>query len=258
MSILLIDGDLYCYKIVTRNQIEILWPSQDGVMDNTYTITINLDECISQWSSFIQMLKNKFNTNSVIVAFSGSSNRNFRKTDVYPLYKSNRLNKFGLSLSKPIGYNALTQYIEKNYKVVREEILEGDDVLGLLAYSNHHLDPIIVSFDKDMLTIPHVTIYNTESECITQLDELEANRVLFKQILTGDKSDGYPGLVGIGPVKADRLLDDVSTIEDMEKIVKDTFDKAKDFTGYDLNRRCAYILYKNTDYDWNSKRVLII
>ena len=135
----------------------------------------------------------------------------------------------------------------------------GDDVLGLLATSNKYKDPIIVSVDKDMRTIPCKLIAEDEVEHITQR---KADRHWFEMALAGDAGDGILGIKGMGMVTASKLLADVpDTEEALWHKVLQTYEK-KGYTIADaiLNARLTRIL-RDGDYDiftgqvklWNPK-----
>jgi DNA polymerase-1 len=63
--------------------------------------------------------------------------------------------------------------------------------------------PIIISQDKDMQTIP--TQVWRQGELMT-ISEAQADYYHMFQTLVGDTSDGYKGCPGVGKVKAEKLL----------------------------------------------------
>jgi DNA polymerase-1 len=70
------------------------------------------------------------------------------------------------------------------------------------------------------------------------------------QTLTGDKTDGYPGLEGIGPVKADKILKE-GTYEE----VLQAYRNAGFNDEFALSQaRCARIL-RHGEYDWATKEI---
>ena len=90
--------------------------------------------------------------------------------------------------------------------------LEGDDVLGLLAGdSKIKGGTIIVSIDKDLKTIPgfHYNPMRRE-EGVIEVTMAQANYNHLLQTLTGDAVDGYSGCPGIGPKKAEKVLENPS------------------------------------------------
>jgi 5'-3' exonuclease len=50
----------------------------------------------------------------------------------------------------------------------------------------------------------------------------DAYRSLMMQWLTGDTSDGIPGIKGVGPKKAEKILEGIKT-KDMEKVVRKAY-----------------------------------
>jgi 5'-3' exonuclease len=64
----------------------------------------------------------------------------------------------------------------------------------------------VVSIDKDMAQIPGWHVNPTKDDFPRWVSEEEADYFLALQWLTGDSTDGIPGLPGIGPKKAEKLL----------------------------------------------------
>ncbi|MCM5691598.1 hypothetical protein GOA89_00395 [Sinorhizobium meliloti] len=67
------------------------------------------------------------------------------------------------------------------------------------------------SQDKDMLTSPGKLYRGGE---VIDVSPGEARYNWVMQTLTGDVTDGYPGLKGMGPVKAAKVLDKAGPDED--------------------------------------------
>ena len=51
------------------------------------------------------------------------------------------------------------------------------------------------------------------------MDDLEARKSYYIQLLMGDTSDNIPGIAGLGIVKATRIIDPLTTEEQMLKAV---------------------------------------
>ena len=84
--------------------------------------------------------------------------------------------------------------------------LEADDVCGLLSTKPENKKQcVVVSNDKDLKTIPGM-LYRPMSDEMLSVTEQEADKNFLTQCLTGDSTDGYPGVPGIGPKKAEALL----------------------------------------------------
>ena len=127
-----------------------------------------------------------------------SSKNNFRK-EIFPDYKANRKGR-----PKLPGLTRLRNWVLTQRRGWTVYGLEADDLLGIMATS----DPsnLITSLDKDMRTLPRVTWYNFKSgEYETQTKE-EAKHNFLVQAIAGDSVDGYKGIPGIGPKKAEKIL----------------------------------------------------
>jgi DNA polymerase-1 len=76
--------------------------------------------------------------------------------------------------------------------------------MGILATSDIiDGEKVIVSEDKDMMTIPGLLWRSNDMHSIT---EEQADYYHLYQTLIGDTADGYPGLRGVGDKKATELL----------------------------------------------------
>jgi DNA polymerase-1 len=129
--------------------------------------------------------------------------------DISDDYKNNRANS-----RKPLAYAELREQVEADYKCKAFPGLEADDVLGIVATTPSVVkswQPIIVSQDKDMQTIP--TSVWRQGELVNVTEEMADYYHMF-QTLVGDTSDGYKGCPGVGKVKAEKLL--TSTAEEAE------------------------------------------
>lgn len=192
---LLIDGDILIYKACWAVQTVVHW--DDGIL----TTATSTEALAAQANLMIQDWQEKLGEGkevTTVICFSDRGN-NFRRK-IFPDYKLNRKDK-----KKPLGYNHLEIYLKEHYVTKTQPMLEADDVLGILATDKKFNRNIIVSIDKDMLTIP-CEYYNMDSEIIEIVDENMADHMFFFQTLTGDSVDNYKGCPGIGPKKATELL----------------------------------------------------
>jgi DNA polymerase-1 len=116
--------------------------------------------------------------------------------------------------------------------------------MGILATCNQIIEgeKVIVSEDKDMMTIPSLLWRQGEMLDISE-EEADYNHLL--QTLKGDTTDGYSGLRGVGEVKAKTILK-----VPVWKSVEDAFIKAG-YTKEDalVQARLARIL-RAEDYNF--------
>lgn len=140
-------------------------------------------------------------TSATKVTLCFSSSNNWRM-GVLPDYKANRA-----STRKPLCYRDAVDYCVSKYTTLALPRLEADDVIGITATRPKVKDSyIIVSEDKDFQSIPG-TLYNPKTNVFMKVTKEAADRFHLYQTLVGDSTDNYKGCPGIGPVKAEKILD---------------------------------------------------
>ena len=237
---LLIDADWLIYNSCCACEQDTKW--------NEWEHTLHSDE-----RDILQLIDSRLDIYKSIaggdreVVMCFTSYPTFRH-EIFPEYKIHRIGK-----RKPLALRSVINNCKKIYDCVSYPNLEGDDVLGLLATNGQYKNPIIVSVDKDMRTIPCKLIAAEEVEHIT---EKKANRHWFEMSIAGDSTDGIVGVKGTGMVTATKLLADTpDTIDALWSKVAETYTK-KGYTLADaiLNARLTRIL-REGDYDYNTGEV---
>lgn len=186
---LLIDADFFFYRAASAAETELEFNPELTVVVGDFNKGKRIVE------QELDKLRERFDTRDLLLTFT--DRHNFRK-DVEPSYKGNRVKR------KPAGYLKLKNWGMEAYPSLMKPGLEADDVCGILA-TNGTLDNfVLVSPDKDMEQIP-VRIYNLKEEFTQSPDK--AVRKLYEQCLTGDQTDGYGGVKGVGPKRAAQILD---------------------------------------------------
>jgi 5'-3' exonuclease len=151
---------------------------------------------------------------------------NFR-FDIFPAYKSNRKDA-----RKPIFYNEIRDFLVNKWKAEVVFGQEADDQctidhceLNKLGFDPENLNSIVCSFDKDFNNVPGWH-YNFVKDEVYYIDEIQAYRNFYLQILTGDTSDGIPRIKkGWLKKKTEELLSKALTIEEMEDIIHKEIEK---------------------------------
>ena len=175
-----------------------------------------------------QLGKNKFP--DYMLSCFDSKESSFRKS-LYSEYKANRV-------EMPEDLEAQTPYL----KTMMDRLLipyweypgfEADDLIASLAEAakKQKLKTYIVSGDKDFAQIvsPEIQLYDTMKDIVYDPQGVEAkwgvppSRMRDYLSLVGDSSDNIPGVKGIGPKGAVRLL---KSYGDLEGIYSNT-DKIK-------------------------------
>lgn len=176
--------------------------------------------------------------------------RQFRKV-LLPTYKGNR----GV---KPLLVDPIRDALVEQHGGIRRPGLEGDDVMGI--YATHPTlvpgDKIIVSIDKDMRQIPG-TLYNPGKDTFSVISKEEADYVHFMQTLTGDQTDNYKGIPGIGPVKAAAILDPFNDDAEMWQAIVAAYEKAGLTEADALVQARVARICRHTDYNFKTKEPIL-
>jgi len=236
---LLIDADWLIYSSCCACEQDIRW---DTNLHTLHADERDVHEMIDGRTAHYQALAE--DKEDVVMCFTQYPT--FRHT-IYPEYKANRKHK-----RKPLGLSKIIEQTKERYQVESYEGLEGDDVMAILATSKKYPDPIIVSVDKDMRSVPCTLLAGDDLELITRR---KANRHWMIQALTGDSTDNYFGIDKVGPVTAEKILGDAKTLEEMwEKVVAAYEKKKYNFADAVLNAQLARIL-RDGDFDFQTGEV---
>lgn len=122
-------------------------------------------------------------------------------------YKGQRPNR------KPKWYDWIRIHLVEEWGFEAVTGIEADDAIATRATELGD-DSIICSIDKDFDQVPgwHYNFVKREKYYVS---EEEGLRNFYRQILTGDRIDNIIGIKGVGPVKADRILDEKSSARQM-------------------------------------------
>ncbi|MCW8826160.1 MAG: hypothetical protein OQK78_07020 [Gammaproteobacteria bacterium] len=127
--------------------------------------------------------------------------------DLFPDYKSHRKN-----YSRPVLLAQAKQYLIDKYNAEVVEGIEADDAVSILC--SNEPNSILCSPDKDLDQVPCMH-YDPNKGEVYVIDEEIADACLYVQILTGDSTDSIPGVKGIGPKKAEKLLRGITDRKEM-------------------------------------------
>ena len=137
-----------------------------------------------------------------IVGVKGA-HKNFRY-DILPDYKGTRPT---LASDMKEKLNYLHEFAVEQGAITARDGWETDDEVAQWVQEAYAAgdDYCIAHIDKDLDLLPgsHYN-YNKDTHYEVDLDTCLYN--FYHQLLTGDKSDNIPGIRGIGPVKATRML----------------------------------------------------
>lgn len=244
MRTLLIDADIVAYQFASKSQQKFDWG--DGQVS---TWVEDLDAVTPLVTNKLEELQAQLEADSFVICLSCPSEDGWRRK-ILPSYKAHRSES-----DIPVLREPLKDWMRATYQVKEKPTLEADDVMGILS-THPKLIPgekIIVSIDKDMKTIPG-WLFNPDKDRRPRLiSEAEADYWHLYQALVGDPTDGYKGCPGIGPKKAERILDSPPGC-DWAAVLAAYL--ARGLTEEDalLQARVARIC-RHTDYDLKRKEV---
>ena len=180
-----IDADILVYRVGFASEKET-----EGI-------------AISRMHESIRTMCEKTQSENYIPFLTSTDKSNFRYT-IFPEYKANR------TQPKPRHYDTLREFLIERHGAVVVYGEEADDRLGILQTE----ETTIGSIDKDLDQVPgkHYNFVQDRHYFITPEQGLFK---LYEQILTGDRIDNIPGIHGIGPKRAYKLLEKCSGGVDM-------------------------------------------
>lgn len=147
------------------------------------------------------------------VFLTGEGNYRDKVATIKP-YKGNRD-----SSHKPTHYAEITKYLLDKYGATVVHGREADDAMGCAQLEQYNKgfklldDTCIASIDKDMDLIPGWH-YNWRKDKMYFVTEESANKNFYRQLLTGDRTDNIVGIPGIGPKRADNILNELIDMGD--------------------------------------------
>jgi DNA polymerase-1 len=134
---------------------------------------------------------------------------------------------------------------------------EADDVIGSMTRwgRENGLEVVIVSGDKDFaqLVKPFVSMYDTmkdmryDEEGVKQKWNIRASQMIDYLALVGDSSDNIPGVRGIGPKGAEKLLAQFGSLEGV-------YDHIDEISGKSMKQK----LLENRDMAFLSRQLVTI
>lgn len=212
---LLVDADLLAYVAAASTQRSYKWDGEDGEV----SVTADFDEAVESAEREVNHLIDRLQPDELIICLSDDF-RSFRKDLIDPTYKGTR------TAERPLQLYPLKDWMRDTYLVEERATLEADDVMGILATDPSRTDErIIVSADKDMMTIPG-KLYQPHRQftasgsyrkkpLILDISEQDAWRFHFWQAIVGDTTDGYGGAYRVG--KKSLYAEAVLEADDMEE-----------------------------------------
>lgn len=187
-----------------------------------------------EYVKVIESLKRSYKASKVIVACDKGSS-SYRK-HIYPEYKQNRKDKFETQTeAEKLAFQQFFEDFEQtmceiqsetNYPLLRFQGVEADDIAAYIVSkkSKMNFDEIwLVSSDKDwdLLVQPGVSRFSyvtrkevTNDNWNTHYDFSPEDYISIK-CLTGDTGDNVIGVEGVGPKRAQQLVEEYGSAYDI-------------------------------------------
>lgn len=150
-------------------------------------------------------------------------------------YKGNRAGS-----PRPKHMASIRDHLATKWNAVFSAGEEADDLIGIAATAAP--DSIICSIDKDLMQLPgkHYNFVTKEEVVVTPK---EAVINLYAQVLSGDSVDNIPGVDGIGPIKARKILEGAKSPADCWQRTVDVYQKAYNADGYKMAVEAARLVF---------------
>jgi len=229
--IAVVDADYLVYSMAA-------W-AQDN-QANQFEMIERIEENLEEWLE-------KAGCEHAVFAFSCSREDNFRR-DAYPPYKTNR------TAEAPAMLRAARKSIESVGKTITLPKLEADDIMGILGTGPRAQHLVLISSDKDLRTIPGWHLNPRKDEAPVRVGKDEAFRLFLLQWLTGDTVDGYRGIKGVGPAKAEKILNQEGG-PSAQLVVEAYLEAGYTYEEAQEQAVCARIL-QSEDWDSDTKQVI--
>ena len=238
-----IDGDMLLYRAAFAAEKEIKWE------DDIFTVHADFSDLKDAYimvADYISESLDAYEENGDEITMVFSDRYTFRH-ELNLLYKAHRRDK-----RSPLGINDLREWVCDEWKSIRVDRLEADDVLGIIGSADPH-GSIIVSGDKDFATVP-CTWYNFLKDETRRITKEEADFQHLVPTLAGDATDGYFGVPRVGLKTAEKILN----AEGAEwQTVVNAYEKAfMDEEDALLNARMAFIL-RDGYYNKKTKEITL-
>ena len=184
--ILLVDADIFCYRI--------------GFACNNESQQVACKTLLSYVNTIIEDLVIDSDDATHEVEYYITGKGNFRNDHAVTVpYKGNRD-----GMVKPIHLQALRDFFVEELGAIVTSGEETDDRIAIRATQEGD-KAIAISLDKDFDQFKGWH-YNFVKKIKYYITEEEGLLNFYKQFLEGDKVDNIIGVAGIGPVKAGKLL----------------------------------------------------
>lgn len=230
----LIDGDVIRYRIGFACQKNVFFVYPKGAEDYGYMASFAGKKALNEWMTTHKAQDDTTVVETLVVDDLANCLHSVKvqltsileevKADDYVIYLSGKDN-FRDSLvdyykanrdrsTRPEHYHNITTYLLEHWKTEVVDGIEADDALGITQDKN----TIICSIDKDLDNVPGWH-YNFATGAKYYVEELDALRNFYSQMITGDPGDNIPGLYKVTGKRATaKLQEPILYMEDEKEM----------------------------------------
>ena len=182
------------------------------------------EDAVDRFEEMIEEIRERCFATEVKIAIQGVNN--FR-TKFFPDYK-NTPNRHKAKANNPYFMDMRNYLIEEGLAEPSDG-MEADDLVHIWAKEARDagMPFVVASIDKDLLCIEG-THYLIHKNKFVYMDKDEADIHYWIQILTGDGVDNIRGLKGIGPKKAQKILEGYAIGERKQAVINAYYEKVGD------------------------------
>ena len=209
-----------------------------------------IDNLVEPFLLEIQKIVHRLNPDIIILG--NDETRSRYRQELTEGYKSGRIKQQKKFTNKQIEAENLVRSLKSNLKLFKGLLVYGglkdveyDDLASMLYHEERLKDysKIIVSQDKDLLTtIKFEEIYDWKLGRFKNQEDIKGftrDEWLFVQSLTGDSTDSFGGVKGIGTVTAEKLVRKYKTINNLlQNAYEDSFGEKDRYVKKALQRLC--------------------
>lgn len=209
-----------------------------------------VDNLVEPFLLEIQKLVQRLNPD--IIVLGNDETRSRYRQQLTEGYKSGRLKQQKKFTNKQIEAENLVKSLKSNLKLFKGLFVyvgvlgvEYDDIASILYHDERlkEYSKIIVSQDKDLLTtIKFEDVYDWKQERFKNQEDIKGftrDEWLFVQSLTGDPTDSFGGVKGIGIVTAEKLVQKYKSINNLlQNCYEDSFEESDRYVKKALQRLC--------------------
>jgi 5'-3' exonuclease len=191
----LLDGDICAYRTAAASE------------------ETELEYCLLRLDRMVREILHVTQADTYEIFLSGEGNFRY---DIFPEYKANRKDTV-----RPKWLQPCREYLVTEWKAKLAHGCEADDLMAIEQRGTK--ETVICTIDKDLLQVPGLH-YNFVKNEWYEIYPFGGLKKFYTQLIMGDRSDGIPGIAGLGPVKAGKMLEGCETEQEMFDVCREAYD----------------------------------